>query len=79
MQEAVAFSLWLAWQARQLMAVVTGSCDGSSFRLAGRVALVAERLALVGADFYSARAVGKFRESKLADGEVHLLAAIKDG
>jgi len=62
----------------ELRTVVIGRCDGISFRLAWRVALVAECLALVGADFYGPRAVGKFRESKLADSEVHLLAAVVD-
>lgn len=62
----------------ELRTVVIGRCEGSNFRLARRVALVAECLTLIGADFYSARAVGEIRKSKLADGEVHLLAAVKD-
>ncbi len=61
-----------------LGSVVIGSRDGVGLRLARRVALVAERLALIGADFYRACAIGQLREREQADGEVHLLAAVKD-
>ena len=62
----------------ELRIIVIGRCDGVGVGLARSVALVAECLALVGADFYSARAFGEIRESKLADSEVHLLAAVVD-
>ncbi len=45
-----------------LRAVVISSRDGVGLGLARRVALIAERLALIGADFYCAWAVGELRE-----------------
>lgn len=62
----------------ELRAVVIDRCDGISLRLARRVALVAEGLALVGADLYGARAVGELWKREQANREVHLLAAVKD-
>ena len=47
-----------------LRAVVIGGSDGVGLRLARRVALIAERLALIGADFYCAWAVGELRKSR---------------